>query len=229
MRSRRAPARCLIDPARIPVGAAHFAGEGPGSRRVGAAWAVECQPVAIGARWPRSMCRAIGAGQRALQLRGLQRTPPAPALYIDPGGLAGPGGVEATRAPGGTSAVLHGNASRRKMRLRSTIGFRCGGHSGPMLNTCETMRVPGFNSRTSLGLRRSLRLCKQVQRDDRRLTDVWRRRVLRHEAHAIGHAGRGCGLGGLLDQGRIDLDTHAARAILFAAAITMRPSPEPRS
>ena len=41
---------------------------------------------------------------------------------------------------------------QRNTRLGPTSIVRSAGHSGPMLNTCDTTRVPGFNSRTSFGL-----------------------------------------------------------------------------
>ena len=98
-----------------------------------------------------------------------------------------------------------------------------------MLKTWDTTRVPGFNSRTSFGLQALVEALQEIQRHDGRLADVGGEKILGHESHAVRHARRGGILGRLLDERRIDFDADAAAPYFFAAVMTIRPSPDPRS
>ena len=135
----------------------------------------------------------------------------------------------------GTSRTSSPDRYRAPEIVQRWIGWasirtdRAGGHSGPMLNTCDTTREPGLSSRTSFGRSRSLRLCSRYSvttvASDR---SVAKKLPVTNRTRSETPAAAALAVASFTRAGSISTPTPRA-PYFFAAVMTMRPSPDPRS
>src|SRR5215470_17603850 len=116
---------------------------------------------------------------------------------------------------------------RRSRHMTCTVWV--GNKSAPMSKSCETMREPGRSSRKSLGGSRRFMLYERynettVASERSTSNKSSERNVTRSATPAL----RACSLLRATSDGSISMPTPRAPKSR-AAAITMRPSPEPRS
>ena len=81
-----------------------------------------------------------------------------------------------------------------------------GGHSSPMSNLWDTMRVPRASSRRNLGISCRLSFGSREDRDDGGLADVGLEQILVQKPHAVADAGLGHVVPRHPQVERVDLD-----------------------
>ena len=170
-------------------------------------------------------CRA------ARPLAAPARRPPPVSVPVTSWKLCSSSSAAAGRRPASVSAQLPpatAGTIQRKMR-RPSSSSSASGRQSPMWKSWLTMRVPGRNSVSSRGRSAQIDPRQQIEGDDARLADRRLEQVLAAEdgrGSPPARSARALAASWMRTGSR---STPSARAPRRAAAIAIRPSPQPRS